>query len=239
MRNMGTAASMSISILRDGELWGLISCHHGRPRVVPFEVRTACDFLGQVLSVQLAAKEHHARIRAEAVELKSAAMAGRTSRAGRRTPRWPPGGRRSCDGLREPAPEASCSPVAAGAGGRRSSSDRLAAPCSGPRRPSPRCRGLVDLGSKLHRGYVLWFRPEESEPWTAGDPAASDPVPSRPATAGDPRAASLGKSFEAWKEIVRAPVADPPGVPARSRPPPSCATPSSGSSSARPRSWPS
>ncbi|MFL4990013.1 MAG: GAF domain-containing protein, partial [Microvirga sp.] len=27
MRNMGTLASMSISILRDGELWGLISCH--------------------------------------------------------------------------------------------------------------------------------------------------------------------------------------------------------------------
>src|SRR5450755_3411299 len=28
MKNMGTMASMSISILRDGELWGLVTCHH-------------------------------------------------------------------------------------------------------------------------------------------------------------------------------------------------------------------
>ena len=35
MRNMGTPASMSVSILRgDGQLWGLISCHHAAPRRV-------------------------------------------------------------------------------------------------------------------------------------------------------------------------------------------------------------
>src|SRR5262249_19645734 len=38
MRNMGTAASMSISIIRDGELWGLISCHNKEARKVPFDV---------------------------------------------------------------------------------------------------------------------------------------------------------------------------------------------------------
>src|SRR5262249_31778092 len=70
MKNMGTAASMSISILREGELWGLISCHHARPRVVPFLVRAACDFLGQVFSLQLAAKEHHAGYE-RSLELKS------------------------------------------------------------------------------------------------------------------------------------------------------------------------
>jgi light-regulated signal transduction histidine kinase (bacteriophytochrome) len=28
LRNMGVIASMSISIVLDGELWGLIACHH-------------------------------------------------------------------------------------------------------------------------------------------------------------------------------------------------------------------
>jgi two-component system, chemotaxis family, sensor kinase Cph1 len=57
MRNMGTGSSMSISLLRGGQLWGLISCHSREPRVVSFEVRSTCDLLGQVLSLQLAARE--------------------------------------------------------------------------------------------------------------------------------------------------------------------------------------
>ena len=60
MRNMGTAASMSVSVLKDGELWGLISCHHRTPRVVPFELRTTCDLLAQVFALQVAAREHAA-----------------------------------------------------------------------------------------------------------------------------------------------------------------------------------
>jgi light-regulated signal transduction histidine kinase (bacteriophytochrome) len=58
MKNMGMAASMSISILRDGRLWGLISCHHKTPRLVPFNLRLACDFVAKVFSLQLAAKQH-------------------------------------------------------------------------------------------------------------------------------------------------------------------------------------
>jgi chemotaxis family two-component system sensor kinase Cph1 len=60
MRNMGTAASMSISILRDGQLWGLVSCHNKFPRRVSFEVRNACDIIAQALSAQIAAGEHRA-----------------------------------------------------------------------------------------------------------------------------------------------------------------------------------
>ena len=58
MRNMGTLASMSISILRDGRLWGLISCHNREPRRVSFQVRDACDFLTQIFSLQLEAREN-------------------------------------------------------------------------------------------------------------------------------------------------------------------------------------
>jgi two-component system, chemotaxis family, sensor kinase Cph1 len=57
LKNMGVAASMSISILRDGALWGLISCHHRAPRTVSYEQREACKHVGQVLSQQVAARE--------------------------------------------------------------------------------------------------------------------------------------------------------------------------------------
>ena len=60
LKNMGVAASMSISILRDGELWGLIACHHHAPRFVAYDVRTACEFVGQVVSLQLATKQDSA-----------------------------------------------------------------------------------------------------------------------------------------------------------------------------------
>lgn len=46
LQNMGVAASMSISILNDGRLWGLIACHHYEPREVSLEIRAACELLG-------------------------------------------------------------------------------------------------------------------------------------------------------------------------------------------------
>jgi len=58
MRNMGTLASMSISILRDGRLWGLISCHSKAPKRISLQVRNACDFLTQIFSLQLEAREN-------------------------------------------------------------------------------------------------------------------------------------------------------------------------------------
>jgi two-component system, chemotaxis family, sensor kinase Cph1 len=60
MRNMGTLASMSMSILVDDKLWGLISCHHATPRLPPFEVRTACEHVAQIVSLQIEARETQA-----------------------------------------------------------------------------------------------------------------------------------------------------------------------------------
>ncbi|CAG8865634.1 Phytochrome-like protein cph1 [Pseudomonas fluorescens] len=60
MRNMGTLASMSLSIVVDGKLWGLISCHHDQPRRVSFQTRTACELLGNMLSLQIESRESHA-----------------------------------------------------------------------------------------------------------------------------------------------------------------------------------
>ena len=60
MRNMGTHASMSVSLVVRGRLWGLISCHDHDPRLVPFEVRMAVEHLGSILSLQIEAKEERA-----------------------------------------------------------------------------------------------------------------------------------------------------------------------------------
>lgn len=59
MRNMQTLASMSISIVVRGQLWGLVSCHNATPRRVSFQTRTACELLGSVLSLQIESKEAH------------------------------------------------------------------------------------------------------------------------------------------------------------------------------------
>jgi light-regulated signal transduction histidine kinase (bacteriophytochrome) len=53
LRNMRVGASMSISIIVGGELWGLIACHHRGSRVVPANVRAAAELIGQVFSLQV------------------------------------------------------------------------------------------------------------------------------------------------------------------------------------------
>ncbi|WP_321798555.1 ATP-binding protein [Caballeronia sp. J97] len=60
MRNMGTHASMSVSIVVRGQLWGLVSCHDHDARLVPFNMRVAVEHLGHMLSLQIEAKEERA-----------------------------------------------------------------------------------------------------------------------------------------------------------------------------------
>jgi chemotaxis family two-component system sensor kinase Cph1 len=57
LKNMGVTASMSISLIKNKKLWGLIACHHNSPKYLSYELRTACEFLGRVASLELAAKE--------------------------------------------------------------------------------------------------------------------------------------------------------------------------------------
>ena len=57
MKNMGVLSSMSISLLKGDQLWGLISCGNRQPLLVPHELRIACQTIGQVLSLQISAME--------------------------------------------------------------------------------------------------------------------------------------------------------------------------------------
>lgn len=70
LRNMGVAASMSISIVVDGELWGLIACHHNTPKWLSIPMRVATELFAQYFSLHVAAIEHR--------EQKSAAGATRS-----------------------------------------------------------------------------------------------------------------------------------------------------------------
>jgi len=57
LRNMGVRASMSVSILREGRLWGLFACHHYSPLHVSFERRTAAELFGQMFSLLMENRE--------------------------------------------------------------------------------------------------------------------------------------------------------------------------------------
>ena len=70
LQNMGVAATLCVSLIGNGKLWGLIACHHYSPKYLTYEMRTACEFLGKVMSMQLAAKEENIDLDSK-VKLKS------------------------------------------------------------------------------------------------------------------------------------------------------------------------
>lgn len=54
MRNMKTAASLTIGLSSGGKLWGLLVCHSSLPRLPDPELRGIADVVGQTLSLLLA-----------------------------------------------------------------------------------------------------------------------------------------------------------------------------------------
>ncbi|MBV9999494.1 MAG: response regulator [Verrucomicrobia bacterium] len=54
--NMGVAATLTISLVIDGELWGLIACHHSSPKFIDFASRQDCQLLGEVTAAQIAVR---------------------------------------------------------------------------------------------------------------------------------------------------------------------------------------
>lgn len=57
LHNMGVSATMVISLMQHQKLWGLVACHHKSPKFVPYEIRTICELLGQLMSTEIATKE--------------------------------------------------------------------------------------------------------------------------------------------------------------------------------------
>lgn len=58
LRNMGVKSTMVMTLLKDGRLWGLISCmHHESPRHVAYPARLAAESLAHIVSLLLSEKE--------------------------------------------------------------------------------------------------------------------------------------------------------------------------------------
>ena len=65
LKNMGVTATLVASLVHEGRLWGLISCHHYSPKMVSGEYRAACELLSDVISTRISALENFAEAQAE------------------------------------------------------------------------------------------------------------------------------------------------------------------------------
>ena len=80
LRNMGVRASLTMPVRHGEVLWGLIACHHyDGPKHVGYQARAVCEFLAQVVSLQLKSaedREHLAyRLRIEGIHNQLVAQA--------------------------------------------------------------------------------------------------------------------------------------------------------------------
>jgi len=53
LRNMGVQSSLTVSIIVEGQLWGMIACHHDTARRVDGTTRAVCELIGQTLASQV------------------------------------------------------------------------------------------------------------------------------------------------------------------------------------------
>ncbi len=67
LRNMGVRATLVVSLVVGGELWGLIACHHYSPFFVPFETRALCEIVGELVATRIAALDSVAQSQSELI----------------------------------------------------------------------------------------------------------------------------------------------------------------------------
>ena len=95
LRNMGVAASLTISLTDGPRLWGLLACHHDEPRVASPELRSACAIVARTLWQRVDGCERLRRAPAgRAAPVVARTIPGRPSRASTRSRRrwWPTAG---------------------------------------------------------------------------------------------------------------------------------------------------
>jgi two-component system, chemotaxis family, sensor kinase Cph1 len=65
LKNMGVGATLVVSLVVGGKLWGLVACHHYEPRFIHFELRAVCELLAEAFATRIAALESFAESQAE------------------------------------------------------------------------------------------------------------------------------------------------------------------------------
>lgn len=220
LKNMGVRASMSISIIVDGELWGLFACHHYSAKSPSFEVRSVCELFSQMFSMRLESRERREmmdferRARDISDQLLGAVATNETLL---NDPEWLAGiithvvpaegvgvwinGRYAFSGV-TPSPEAFTRIVRtlnSTAANRVFATDHIASLVPGAEVYADRAAGLLAIPiSRSPRDYVVLFREElvRSVRW-AGDPH-------KPLTYGPngPRLTPR-ESFAEWQQTVK------------------------------------
>lgn len=220
MRNMGTLASMSVSLIVKGKLWGLVSCHNAEPAPLEFEKRTACEQLGQILALCIESREDAAELQFRLeVRRMMVAMLGNLTK-----------GADIIDNMQAVFPEllrfARAGGVAIvadervltygdtpdeeaiagivgwleqqGHGDEVFHTDALSVHYRGAAHLTRNASGLLAMPiSRVHKHYLLWFRPElvHTIEW-AGNPHEKEAVP------GTLVQLTPRTSFAAWREEI-------------------------------------
>ncbi|WP_407519538.1 HWE histidine kinase domain-containing protein [Methylobacterium oryzisoli] len=220
LRNMGVAASLSVSILRNGRLWGLFACHHTEPRHISLERRTGAELFGQMFSWILESREREVVAAQEALSrethnrLMTAMASGGAGLDGLAVFAEELSGIVACDGLglwvngvitlqgMTPTQEEFTGLVRflnRTAASQVYATDEIGRFHEPGRDFTERAAGMLAVPvSRTPRDFLVFFRKEVARTVTwAGNPE-------KPANPG-PNGVRLTprKSFEAWQEVVR------------------------------------
>jgi chemotaxis family two-component system sensor kinase Cph1 len=219
LKNMGVTATVVVSLVREGRLWGLVAAHHYNPCNLRYALRAACDLLGEVVSTRIAAIENYAHAQvAVLVRRLEQRLVEATSTEGD----WRLALFRNPRTLLQPLEATGAALFAEGevlTAGEVPSTPELRElqrwvdaqgpdplfACSSVVKANPMLDTLASTASgvlavKLSTSqpdYLMWFRKEQllTVTW-AGDPA-------KPMVDNDPLHLSPRRSFAAWSELVR------------------------------------
>lgn len=224
LRNMGVTATLTASLVREGQLWGLVAAHHYSPRYLRCTLRAAVDLLAEVVSTRLSAIENyaHAQValmvrRLEQRLVEATSTEGDWRHALFRSPRTllqpleATGAALFCEGEVLTTGEAPSTPelralldwVEQQQPAQATPGAPFACASVGTAHPplaslTPTASGVLAVRLSTNRpDWLMWFRKEQLQSVTwAGDPA-------KPMVANNPLELSPRRSFAAWSEIVR------------------------------------
>ncbi|HTZ71249.1 MAG TPA: GAF domain-containing protein [Acetobacteraceae bacterium] len=219
LKNMGVGATLVISLMVGGRLWGLVACHHYVPRQVPYEVRTLCELIAEAIATRIAALESfvqgQAEISVRRLEQRMIDATGRDGdwRAGLfdgthavLQPVNATGAALLFDGQIVTAGEVPATPELREIGAWLDAQPRapviataslgIDAPQFGGLRNI--ASGLIATAASASSGeYLIWFRPERIRTVTWGG------NPFKPVAVGnDPADLSPRRSFSQWHQLV-------------------------------------
>jgi light-regulated signal transduction histidine kinase (bacteriophytochrome) len=219
LKNMGVGATLVVSLVVGGKLWGLVACHHYTPRFIHFEQRAVCELLAEAIATRIAALESFSQSQSELfVQRLGQRMIEAVSREGD----WRAAIFDSSQSILQPLGATGCSLVYEGqvisSGEVPGTSDIREIATWLDQQPRQQVfstaslgidfrqfAGITEVASGLAAAplssnpgeYLIWFRPERIRTVTWG----GDPM--KPFVIGDsPTDLSPRRSFAQWHQVV-------------------------------------